>query len=111
MGYPMTWKRVVSRNGLQDGDYTTPPQRHSKRVPTDPSEGSLASERETKLARYDLLAKRAEEYERAFCMLAGDLRRLELDAVDENAICLYISGRIGVDEGVVAAVLKEFMDW
>jgi hypothetical protein len=107
----MTWKRVVNRNGLSDGDYSAPPQRHSKRVLTDATEASLASERETKLLRYDHLAKRVEEYEKAFCMLAGDIRRLEQDAVDESGICLSISNRVGVDADVVAIVLKEFMEW
>lgn len=111
MGYPMTWKRLINRNSLADGDYTTPPLRHSARVPTSASKGSLMDERETKIARHDELARRVNEYEVAFCMIAGDLRRLEHDAIDEDGICGYIAARTLVDKDVVAAVLKEFINW
>jgi hypothetical protein len=111
MGYPMTFKRVVNRNALQDGDYTTPPVRHSKRVVMYGSHTSDVSEDEAKLARYDHLAKRIEEYEKAFQMLAGDLRRLEQDAVDEKGICTYIAHRVGLASDDVAMVLKEFVEF
>lgn len=47
--------------------------------------------------------------ENAAKMLAGDLRRLEQDIVDEGAICRDIACRSGLDEEIVAAVLKEFV--
>jgi hypothetical protein len=85
MGYPMTFRRVVNRNGLNDGDYGKPPQTWSAYG------GSDLSQKAT--------------------LLAGDLRRLERDAVDENAICAHIAGKTGIDREIVAAVLKEFISW
>jgi hypothetical protein len=110
MGYPMTLKRVLNRNGLLDGGYTEAPQRHRKGVVTDPSEATLTDEESTKLARFDSLAARCERYEQAFKTLAGDIRRLENDTLDEEAICLMISARTNVDKDDVAAVLKEYFN-
>jgi hypothetical protein len=109
MGYPMTFRRFVNRNGLADGDYGAAPQRHEKRVITNVTEGTLMTDQETLLARGPSWARRVDEYEAAARMLAGDLRRLELDAVDEGAICKLIAHRTGIDTNVVAAVLKEFV--
>jgi hypothetical protein len=109
MGYPMTFRRVMNRNGLQDGDYTTPPERHARRVITNATEATLQSEQETLIGRAPHWAKRVEEYEQVFKMLAGDLRRLERDAVDEYSICQRIAARTGINADVVAAVLKEFI--
>jgi hypothetical protein len=104
MGYPMTWKRVVNRNGLADGDYASSPLRHQARVNTDPDPEYLAD-----VAPY--LAERVKSYEQAFKSLAGDLRRLEQDVQDEGEICRVISARTGVDDmSIVAAILKEFMN-
>jgi tetrahydromethanopterin S-methyltransferase subunit H len=111
MGYPMTFQRVVNRSGLGDGDYNTAPQRHQSRCITNATEASIASEEETMLARAPIWADRVDEYEKAFKMLAGDLRRLQSDAVDEGATCIHIAGRTGLDAEIVAAVLKEFMSW
>ena len=44
-------------------------------------------------------------------MLQGDLRRLEDNATDENAICTYIANRTSLDPDTVAVVLKEFLTW
>lgn len=44
-------------------------------------------------------------------LLMGDLRRLEMDAVDESAISKQIATRTGLDPEVIAIVLKEFMAW
>lgn len=84
MGYPMTFQRVVNRNGLKDGSYEYPPS-----MWFGDAEG---------------LRKRA-------MLLAGDLRRLENDALDEQAICGHIADRTGIDRDTVAAVLKEFISW
>jgi hypothetical protein len=75
----MTFQRVLNRNRLQDGDYLSPPSQWS-----------------------------GNEEDR-IRLLAGDLRRLEKDVVDENGICKYIAGRISIPEETVAAVLKEFV--
>lgn len=50
-------------------------------------------------------------YENKARLLAGDLRRLETDTVDERATCLYISQKTGIDVNAVAAVLAEFIKW
>lgn len=106
MSYPMTWQRVVKRNGLEDGDYgVTPTAIHYdvavNKNPADDGEPMVAQVRREALVR---LTGR-------FQNLAGDLRRLERDSQDERATCKYIAARIGVDEDTVAAVLKEFLAW
>jgi hypothetical protein len=109
MGYPMTWQRVLRRNGLDDGDYTTSPTRHRANVVADGTTSTLVSEDETKLARFDDVANRVGQYEQAFRSLAGDIRRLERDAVDEGAVCRLLAQRTGFAPDAVAAVLKEFL--
>jgi len=111
MGYPMTFQRVVKRNGLTDGDYGDPPQRHRAGMALDGTTATTLSEEESLLGRAPHWAKRVDEYEKAFTLLAGDLRRLENDALDERGICAHIASRTGVDEDTVAAVLKEFIAW
>jgi hypothetical protein len=83
MAYPMTYRRVLDRNHLQDGDYGQPPAgwRHL-----------------------------TAELNQGFAMLAGDLRRLEHDAVDGQALCHEIAERSGQTPEVVASVLREFFD-
>lgn len=116
MGYPMTWQRFISRNGLKDGGYEHLPQKleaglslpekiedwpHTDAISIDDLKRSLAPS----------LLDTARRYQRAFRNLAGDLRRLESDTVDEKATCRYIADRTGVDADTVAIVLKEFMQW
>jgi hypothetical protein len=79
MGYPMTWKRFVNRNGLEDGDYENLPARW----------------------RSSINAQGAR-------MIVGDLRRLERDAQDECGLAMQIARRTAIDLDLVAAVLKEF---
>lgn len=101
MGYPMTFKRVINRNQVSEGGYGDWP----KTWPA-PNLDKLA------------VATNPDWYIDAFNgvkqrvgALLGDLRRLETDAVDENATCKAIALRTGIDEEIVAAVLKEFMQW
>lgn len=123
MGYPMTWKRVVARNGLADGDYGTSPERWAARVnvqsrePLDPEMFTGVPKDKREAATLDstqslsnLRADRVVAYENAAKMLAGDLRRLELDALDERAVCIDIARRTAIEAEVVAAVLKEFFN-
>jgi hypothetical protein len=119
----MTWQRLVNRNGLGEGDYGTPSWKWAARVNVDSREpippGSWdesVEDRDATTLRttQDLSNARADRvlaYEKASMLLLGDLRRLESDARDEDAVCRYIAQRTGIDAGVVAAVLKEFIEW
>ena len=105
MSYPMTFQRVLARNGLKDGGYDDLPANFSglrvnvdDRSDSDPLVGALRRE-----VILGVVAR--------VRMLAGDLRRLEIDAADEKATCERIAGRLRLDADVVAAVLKEFMAW
>jgi hypothetical protein len=111
----MTYQRVVNRNHLNEGGYGDP-GRHAINVNLgpdgydhreDPNGDAFTA------AIFPHAATRLRDYERAFTMLLGDLRRLEHDAVDENVngVCGYIAQRTGIESEVVAAVLKEFMAW
>jgi|SRR5579885_1140114 len=104
MGYPMTWKRVINRNGLHDGNYRDVPRNWRSGTncnPLDDGAPSVSAARRESLMRLE---------ERA-ASLAGDLRRLEIDALDEKEICTYISHRTKIDSGTVAIILKEFMNF
>ena len=109
MGYPMTYQRVVNRNQiLKGGDYAQAPLIvfHAPTIMPDYIDDPNVNKRAFEAAR--------EELERANSMIRmvnGDLRRLERDAVDENATCVRIAQRTGIDEETVAAVLKEFFSW
>lgn len=98
MGYPMTYQRVINRNGLATGDYNQVSERYAKRVNI------------TEPAAFTYVAKRVEEYEKQATLLLGDLRRLENDTVDENQIAKQITRKTGIDSGIVAAVLREYMN-
>jgi DNA-binding NarL/FixJ family response regulator len=105
MGYPMTWQRVVNRNGLADGSYDAVPAAWAPgNVEKNVHAQAVSSVLEWRRERLEALAHKAR-------MLAGDLRRLELDSVDEGATCKEIARRTGIDVDTVAAVLKEFMSW
>ncbi|MHB2015363.1 MAG: hypothetical protein ACYCW6_00285 [Candidatus Xenobia bacterium] len=97
----MTYRRVMSRNHFAAGDYGDPPRFWQP----------LANILESGDVYPDVAAARRTELESKAGMaalLAGDLRRLEHDAVDEQAICQEIVRRTGIDADSVAAVLKEF---
>ena len=108
MGYPMTWKRLLHRNGLTDGDYTTAPQMWGKRVNTR-DKGMLETDDALLAVVAPSLRERVEQYDRQSRNFAGDLRRLELDARDEGAVCAEVARRTGIEADTVAAVLAEFM--
>lgn len=101
MGYPMTFQRVLHRSGLNTGNYGQCP-------PRAPFWG--VNEKPEALATWLPELSRRVADARSWAMnLAGDLRRLEEDAVDEAAICTQIATRTGLPRDVVAAVLKEFI--
>lgn len=111
MGYPMTYQRVVSRNQLADGSYEGPPRWWDMTAPNTvliESDEDKAKFFDGIVLRWREQAKQANNRAR---MLAGDLRRLEVDTADEGATCQHIATRTGVDPEVVAAVLKEFIGW
>lgn len=97
MGYPMTYRRVVNRNYLGEGDYTTPSPRPLLNVNPDALPEWAQSDVKNARSRWS--------------MLLGDLRRLERDATDEQATCKHIARLTGIDPETVAIVLKEFFQW
>jgi len=109
MGYPMTYRRVINRNHLAEGGYDVArggePHREFRIVPD--AQERLEVWQTLARSAYDELNRMIDQ--RNF--LIGDLRRLEEDARDEQAIASYIAQRTGVDVDTVAAVLKEFIDW
>jgi hypothetical protein len=109
MGYPMTYQRVIHRNGLYEGDYDHLPPNLSVHVNLDNK--GLVTQDEFDKAMVDHYRERLRQYERTTRMLLGDLRRLEVDAVDEQATAQAVAHRTGIDAETVAAVLKEFMAW
>lgn len=102
MGYPMTWRRVIARNGLQEGDYQTAPMSWHSRVNIREQDDEMPA-----LGKHR--RERIEAYERQAKVLCGDLRRLESDALDEAAVCNAIHRLTGVAVDDVAAVLQAFM--
>ena len=83
MGYPMTWDRVIHRNGLC-GNYTR--LRVGNAVwPTDDTNRNLL-------------------------MICGDIRRLEQDSVDGQYATQLIAERAGVDKETVVRVLRSFFN-
>lgn len=106
MGYPMTFKRVVQRNNLVTGDYDTSPKYHSYSNPVWDKQYQNEELLLDIIKHYTETVNRLNDY---FKRLAGDLRRLEHDVVDEDALCSLIANRTKIEPDVVAAVLKEFM--
>lgn len=109
----MTYQRVIKRNRLSDGDYQQPPAAwHSSGTAiVDPQ----TLEKDALIHVIDFWKKAINDQAASFNgrlgQLAGDLRRLERDAVDEGSVNAYIAERTGLDREVVAAVLKEFISW
>ena len=101
MGYPMTFRRFVCRNGLEDGDYGEPPGF----APVEPHPDAARVLSREELA--EMLRTTTEDYRRRAMSMAGDLRRLERDLVDERALCREITRRTGLSGDDVAAVLRE----
>lgn len=112
MGYPMTYQRVIGRNRIADGNYDAPPSEWSAGRAGGHVRGLTADQLEVIIASHNRWFNEAvENWNRRLQNLAGDLRRLEKDAIDENATAKYIASRINVHVDVVAAVLREFMNW
>jgi hypothetical protein len=118
----MSWQRLINRNGLKDGDYGQAPERWasltntSAREPLPPEAFDAVPEGEREAvvlnSTQSLSNHRAERvirYENQAKSLAGDLRRLEKDIVDEGALCKEIARKVNMDADIVAAVLKEFV--
>lgn len=103
MGYPLTWQRLVRRNKLTDGDYATTPSGWAPDVNVNSTVDPAAALSILQAQRLRLL-----RYEKQATLLAGDVRRLEADARDEQAICEHLSQRTRLPAADVAAVLKEF---
>lgn len=113
MGYPMTFKRLVNRNRLE-GDYGT----KMTGINTRPWDRIFLDSFQSDVDRIDVLLDHAaalsrelESLNQRWGAVMGDLRRLEKDAVDEQALCQQIASRTGVDRDLVAIVLKEFFSW
>jgi hypothetical protein len=102
----MTWQRIINRNGLADGSYTTPPARWVIGVNTN----VMLQEDASKLTVFPHLVSRLTQYETQSKMFAGDLARLVDDSLDEKSICKWISDRTNVPPDAVAHVLKEFFN-
>lgn len=117
MGYPMTYQRVIRRNHVAEGGYG------DKRaglgwLNTEPYTGTAADFTQAPddfdftehLRKHlnDTLGALRIEYDR-WAMLMGDLRRLERDSQDEEAVCSRIARQTGVDPEVVAAVLQAWI--
>jgi hypothetical protein len=109
MGYPMTFQRFLNRNGLKDGGYGKPPEGWGQHWQERGYVRDAFTEREREFL--DQANRDRGRLSERLGLVAGDLRRLEAHAVDENGICKYIAGRISIPEETVAAVLKEFMAW
>lgn len=103
MGYPMTWQRVLRRNNLLSGGYATAPTGWDTQVNVNSTVDPHAALEILQAQRLRLL-----RYEKQATLLAGDMRRLEEDARDEQAICEHIAKRTLLGAAEVAAVLKEF---
>src|SRR2546426_10077918 len=105
----MTYKRLINRNQLGIGGYT-------EDLPQGWMLGNVSEADEARNVEVVLsLVKHRREtlvgLGHRMQMLLGDLRRLEQDTIDEGSTCKYIAYRTGIDAEVVAAVLKEFIDW
>ena len=126
MGYPMTWQRVLNRNGLAQsvldyhsndwyGTLKTVDNRWHLTYPFTLPEYIATADEEKLRSLLDVYIKygqqATEDNNSRVSMFLGDLRRFVHDAVDEDGICKYIAEKTHIDENDVAAVLKEFMAW
>lgn len=104
----MTYQRVVNRNRLRVGGYN---DAGDWEVSANLDHPGTLSVDEFHRVQFSFVAEEMKRREGGLRMLLGDLRRLEQDAVDEQATVLHIARRTGIDPEIVAAVLKEFMSW
>lgn len=114
MGYPMTWQRMLSRNRLQDGDYSTAPGDWFNPGPVTIADKAFFEANDQDPVEWyrkvvDDWRKDREMILGRVKMLAGDIRRLEADTVDENYQVERIHRLTGVDKDDIAAVLREFI--
>lgn len=109
MGYPMTWRRVMDRNRVRDGDYGDVPFT-CPLVSIQPSWIPEASEHQLAGLAETFQEENAKQKARVGQLL-GDLRRLERDTLDEKATVVVIADQTGVDPDDVAAVLRAFLEW
>ncbi len=86
MGYPMTYRRVLARNSL-GGNYTHVREYNSS-----------------------LSAETGAAVDQHLHMIAGDLRRLEQDALQPGTWRTELAQRAGVDEETLIRVLTAFWD-
>ena len=97
MGYPMTWQRLIHRNGITP-DF---PMQWDANVNTSEQHDTIANLSRIRAERLERLAKQGAS-------LQADVARLVIDAQDEQALCRHIAERALIPPDVVAAVLKEF---
>ena len=116
MGYPMTWRRVVGRNSLTEGDYHNSGS-HGIYINLgfvgikNPDKTEEVRTREYHADMGPEFIRTIKSNEERWKALLGDLRRLEADVMDEGSICQHVASRTGVDADTVAAVLKEFLNF
>ena len=112
MGYPMSYRRFINRNRLAEGDYANLPFSPYPHVKIDEPlcgfESVEALERAYRSQFNHWNDDRAAQHSRESC-LRGDLRRLERDTIDEDAICRVVADKAGADPEIAAAVLKEWI--
>lgn len=108
MGYPMTYKRVVKRNALEKGGGYSDAGDHKARTNLGDYATGPGPIEEFYAAMGPHYVEEIKRYESRFKSILGDLRRLEQDAQDEWGIAEPISRRTGIEQDIVAAVLKEF---
>lgn len=99
----MTYRRVVSRNGLTQGDYGKADLTHWPLI-------NINNKPEALAAFLPEVSKYIQDLQSRLGLLLGDLRRLEHDTQDEGSIARQIQQRTGIDSGVIAAVLKEYIN-
>lgn len=113
MGYPMTWGRLINRNGLADGDYGRPPEGWAATAPK--TAWSILDDYDAARLRAhsrmveEVVTNTVEQQNARIAIFAGDLRRLEKDTLDEGTICQSIARKLDADPDLVAAVLKEWL--
>jgi hypothetical protein len=122
MGYPMTFRRLVARNGLQDGGYGKPPgdwSNFTTELVSASFDKPLCGMKDTEALEeaYRSLWKFKNEERKQLhskiSALAGDLRRLERDSIDEQAIVDYIIHRLGyeINRDDIAAIIRFFFEF
>lgn len=113
----MTFQRVLNRNRIKAADYGTKASGWN----TGPGRTMLdvtAEDFNEGVDFVEVLKNHIKECYTAidavnakWSMLCGDLQRLEIDTLDERAICQYIVNQTGVSANDVAAVLKTWIEW